>query len=282
MTENYRDSLNDPSRWNPLNDPKRWADLSMIKPPATFNAKRFQKLIDRTMGVNAQGKSIVRLVWAWDQQQFEAGEMRQKYRFYSWQGPDGKIIDISPPRWILEERNEPGQYMPTWQSARWVRVPDEFGLSGYKVIDALGDPPVDGWYTPLYTIAEHDENNRCCDKLKVQGRKCWGYYREPSWTDIQVLRDARAKRDRTAYKQSPNDPLSEETVMEAFREGAAWNEAESIPKQKRLYDMWVDHIETWGWQIGETNHKRLTHGRHHVMPTKRFGETASGLLVPTN
>lgn len=264
-----------------LDDPRRWGDAGIWERPG-YDAERFQKRLNRVMGLSVSGQPIVRLVWAWDEQQYEAGEIRQKYRYYAEEVREGagagRIVDISPPRWILEERQEPGQYREGWERLRYVRVPDEWSVSGYQVIDALGEAPADGWYVALWVIAEHEEGNGCCKRSKG---KCWGKYREPGEIDLEILREAKKKRDETEYRQSPHEPLSTETVARAMLEGRAANEAESIGKKKQLYDLWLNHAEMWGWQIGETNEKRLRHGRWHVMPGQ-MKETASGLVVPDN
>lgn len=274
--------LKSPDRFEALNNPRRWADPGIHTPPA-FNVRKFQKRINRVIGTSVNGQPIVRLVWAWDEQQFEAGEIRQKYRFYSHEitsGPQaGKIIDISPPRWILEERHEPEQYLSAWNRVRYVTVPDEFSFSGRRTLDALGAPPTDGWYLPLWVIAEHDDDNACCLRMLEQKRKCWGCYREPSDIDLNLLAEAKARRDATPFKQSPHEPLTPQTVAEAFLAGRAANEAEAVAKRKQLHELWLSHVETWGWRIGETNPKRLHHGRWHLMPQKMM-ETPSGLMVP--
>src|SRR5262245_44460993 len=116
------DHLSTGDRWAAYNDPRRWVDPEIRHRP-NFNVHKHQKRLNRILGTS-DGKPIVRLSWAWDVRRFEMGEIRQAYRFYTVTLPNGDTCDLSPPRWIYEERNEPGQYMPTWESARYVPVLD--------------------------------------------------------------------------------------------------------------------------------------------------------------
>lgn len=179
------DHLSTGDKWAHLNNPTRWTEDGIWNPPP-FNVRKFQKRIDRILGT-ADGKPIVRVVWAWQVRRWEAGEMRQAYRFYTAQLPNGDTCDLSPPRWILEERFEPSQYMPSWIENRYVRrqidvkqigtqlrTTDDFGRPldtpveepvfepVYEVVDSLGEPPAEGFYSYLLTVADHDPDQGCC------------------------------------------------------------------------------------------------------------------------
>src|SRR6185369_7615775 len=49
----------------------------------------------------------------------KAGEWRQKYRALSIDIGNDDYVDISPPRWILEERFEPEALAVSWESTRY-------------------------------------------------------------------------------------------------------------------------------------------------------------------
>src|SRR5882672_3796969 len=171
------DHLGTGERRNAYNDTRRWADADVRHRP-NFNVHKYQKKINRLLGT-ADGKPIARVVWAWDVSRFECGEIRQAYRFYTARLPNGDTCDLSPPRWMFEERFEPGQYMPNWEDVRYIRrqidvrylgerkvthdaegrrLPESFQEPiyepVYEVLDSLGPPPRDGFYSYLFTIAD--------------------------------------------------------------------------------------------------------------------------------
>lgn len=111
------------------NDPTHWADAGIYKTP-DFDAKEYQKKIDRIVGLSPSGHSIVKLVWAWDARKRENtawdsfgvatdGEWRQKYRALTIEIGNDDYVDISPPRWILEERFEPEAIAQSWELTRY-------------------------------------------------------------------------------------------------------------------------------------------------------------------
>lgn len=302
-------------RWAGYNDPRRWADPEIRKRP-NFNVHKHQKRINRILGTS-DGKPIVRLSWAWDVTRFEMGEMRQAYRFYTVTLPNGDTCDLSPPRWMYEERIEPGQYMPTWESARYVPVLDGEKLVGwddvwweydekgnvrhfdeprklprfepiYKKVDSLGPPPPNGFYSYLFTIADHDPDHSCCKRAwknwrsgKRKTMRCWGYYREPSQKDLDRLAEAKAYRDAEPYKQSPHEPLSTQTLREIAIIERSWNEEQKAKASEMSSDIWGNQLAIWGHRLETNDPAVLHHGKFKFMPEKRFGETDSGLLVPT-
>lgn len=114
---------------SPYNDKQRWADAGIFKAPL-FNVEGWQRKADRVVGLSPSGRSIVRLIWAWDARKWEntewdsfgiatAGEWRQKYRALSVDIGNDDYVDISPPRWILEERYEPQSLAVSWEATRY-------------------------------------------------------------------------------------------------------------------------------------------------------------------
>jgi len=198
--------------------------------PQAVNVEAYQKKIDDIMGTTLDGKPIVRLIWSWDSREWIAGEWRAKYRHMTVTVPGG-IVDICPPRWILEERNEPGQYWDAWEAGRYFTVPE----TG-ETIDLRGAPPREGWYSYLDLVADHAEGRTCCDHLfKEEQRRCWGFYREPSQEDLDMLARAKQLRDADKYVD-PNKPLSPEVLAELGRNAFTRNEKLKIARRHGLED----------------------------------------------
>jgi hypothetical protein len=113
-------------------DEKNWTVEGIWKPPSTFDAAKYQKRLDQIFGLSPSGESICRVRWAWQCQRWEnvewddfgnaiKGEWRQKYRALTVEIGNDEYVDISPPRWVLEERFEPGQYARSWELTRYTR-----------------------------------------------------------------------------------------------------------------------------------------------------------------
>lgn len=111
------------------NKPELWASAGIFKAPE-FDVTGYQKKINRIVGVSPSGAPIVQLVWAWDARKWEnlewdsfgnakSGEWRQKYRALSVDIGNNDYVDISPPRWILEERFEPEALAISWEATRY-------------------------------------------------------------------------------------------------------------------------------------------------------------------
>jgi hypothetical protein len=280
------DYLSTKDRHPVYDNPRKWGEPGIWNPP-TFDVAKFQKRLDKIVGTS-DGKPIVRLVWAWQSREFfhtefdglgtpTKGEFRAKYRFMTITLPDGDEVDISVPRWILEQRYEPGQYWQTWQQSRYVQDP---ALG--RTVDKRGDPPPDGWYGYLRTVAEHDPEEACCDRAwRDHRRRCWGYYREPSEKDLWILQKAVNMRDKDPQKVSPHEPLPEWALDDAQR--LAYAEEKAVEKEgSRLnHDFWHSWVNSHGWRAFESNHKTLTHGKYKfAWPTKFKTDEKSGLSIP--
>jgi hypothetical protein len=280
------DHLSTKDRHHLYDNPLRWCSPGIWEPP-TFNARKFQKKLNRICGTS-DGKPIVRLVWAWQSREFfhtefdslgkpTKGEHRAKYRFITVTLPNGDEVDISVPRWILEQRFEPGQYWESWQRTRYIYDP----LIG-RHVDKRGEPPADGWYGYLRTIAEHDPDNACCDRAwRDHRRRCWGYYREPGEKDLDILRRAIALRDADPYKHSPHEPLPEYALDELQR--LAYAEAQEVKEENAQinHDGWASWLAQHGWRAFEDNPKTLAWGKYKfAYPSKQFKRRPSGIIVP--
>jgi hypothetical protein len=121
---------------HPIYDkPSKWSSAGIFVPPTHFDKEAYQLLLDEIFGT-ANGRSICRVSWAWEQRKWwnytwdefgnaTKGEWRQKYTALTVEVGGDEYVDVSPPRWVLEERFEPGQYEKSWESSRYVHDPSE-------------------------------------------------------------------------------------------------------------------------------------------------------------
>lgn len=290
-------------------DPVKWGTFGIWEPPA-FDVDGYQKRIDAVVGTSL-GQPIVRLVWAWDKRCRESYytkwnftgkgtelEFEYKYRVARVPIGDDNTVDICPPRWLFEQRYEPGQYTPSWEQSRWAekdvgkrhtcgRSDEQLAVETCDCEDVrarveLRPPaPRDGWYQLLWAAAEHDENRECCDRLyKSSRRNCWGYYRLPNDKDLERLQRAVKLRDADIKRVDPHAPMPPEAVDEVFR--AAFIEQEEIDRRKdaELTESYRDFAKSAWWRIREAaGSKRLHHGPYHIF-NNPFSRTKSGLIVP--
>lgn len=192
-----------------VNEPRSWANVSVHTPPE-FDIAKFQKQINKILGLTENGLPVCRLVWAadikktyikkyckWEGLLGVETELHAKYRFARIKIPNttDTYIDIPPPRWIIEEHNSYGQGAASSEKARW----DKFGK------ELIPPPALEGYYSELFTIAEHTET--CCNDKLV----CWGTYRLPSQKDLNRLQRAKNLRDKDMFID-PTRPLSPDTL----------------------------------------------------------------------
>ena len=199
-----------------LDNPKRWNQR--LKP--WFDVEAFQARIDDRVGLNRDGRPIVRLVWGQDVTQHIFGESTPRYwtrrlkvgAGYTW---------YTVPRWIFERRIEPEQYADAWNATRYsIRDPTEgtgqrcddcgstsepeliggklycrncagTNIAGGAVIDK-GPPPTE-MYIYMMDASRHeglmkDGWPHCCTRAYYTNRsRCWGEYRPPNDFDLTVL-----------------------------------------------------------------------------------------------
>lgn len=182
-------ALDNPSRWN-----------QYLKP--WFDVERFQDRIDSRVGLNAKGQSILRLVWAQDIEQTLFDESTPRY----WVRRRAKEY-WTVPRWIIERRIEPEQYMPGWEQKRYAIEDPETGVK----VDR-GEPPSE-YFVFAYLVAEHAEHTingwpQCCDIAYHETRsRCWGRYRAPGDDTIALIEQAVRQMDADKFID-PYRPLS--------------------------------------------------------------------------
>lgn len=224
-----------------LNNPKRWH--LRLKP--WFDVERFQQRINDRVGLNRDGRPIVRLVWGQDVTQRAFGEEMPRYWFRRQKAYPGYRW-WTVPRWIFERRIEPEQYTAAWNASRYsLKDPTEgighrcedcgstsepeiisgklycrscagINISGGAVIDK--GPPPDEMYVFMMECAVHegmtDPVNHwplCCTRAFYTDRsRCWGEYRQPSDFDLTVLDQS----TRSMEAAKANNPYRELTAAE--------------------------------------------------------------------
>lgn len=283
--------LTDQSRkHSEYNDPLQW--WSTLNPPL-FNRAKWQKKIDNIVGLSERGQSIIVIRWAWESSYEMFGKLKQRYSFVTLE-IEGKEIQFSVPRWVIEQRIEPEQFKPSWDATRYVVDPatvitdlttatyDDEGNCTYTgdVIYA-GDkldkgPCPNEWWQNLWIIADHD--GLCCKKAEEMSRSCWGYYRHPSQWDInEVQRIHHAKLNDPTYDQSPFEPLTSETLEQTAKSEFERKEKADTKKKaeldQRIDQAFDDHLYNLRFEGPRY------HFGENVGPYKK---TEQGLYVPDN
>lgn len=224
-----------------LNDYTTWATPELHTPP-DFDVKGYQSRINRILGVSASGAPIIRLIWTWGKEGYSNYyskwdnygmgtdlELRARYRFVTIPINNVDYIDIPAPRWVLEERIEPAQYLAGDEEAR-------FQIRDGKRVELRPPLSRDGFYAEYHLIADH---KKCCKGTEKQGKlRCWGAYRLPNESDLEDIRIAKNKRDNDLdYFQDPHKPFTPETLQAIERQSAEFAEEQEHRKreQQRLF-----------------------------------------------
>jgi len=283
-------------------NPVKWGTPGIWEPPV-FDAAGYQKKIDAIVGTSL-GKPIVRLIWAWDNRGREfnftkwdssgkgvEGEWERKYRVARVPIGNGNTTDICPPRWLFEQRYEPGQYGLSWERTRWASkdvgknhkcslteaemLTEECDCEPIRArVELKPPPPSDGWYQLLWAIAEHEPGRACCARVYEENRRnCWGLYRLPAEKDLERLRRAVSLRNADAQKVGPHAPSEPDVLAEIHR--AAFAEHEEDERRKRR-----ENDDIFRVSPGISPTKRLKNGRWHDVKNDPFRVTSAGLLVP--
>lgn len=219
---------------HPLNDPSKWdADLR----PPYFDAESFQKRINDRVGLNAEGKPIIRLIWGpqsiglWDVPRYHLSRV-----------PNGEgWLYTTIKRWYLEKHLERSQYYDSWNKSRYgITEPAEGAEKCEKcgsidnpvevygmrrcgscgstelvkgVVVDKGEPPED-FYIFAWMCASHEDFDQdagweaCCERAYRDGHKrCFGTFRSPNDYDLECISAAVRRRDDEPYVD-PYAPLS--------------------------------------------------------------------------
>lgn len=224
--------------------------------PCPVDLKSFQERIDRALGKMPDGKPKVRVVWGQAATQFVMGRQRMKYPFYRYM-EGGEIQDIGTPRFYFEElhTNAELQTQGRWEQARWAWI------DGEKV-DLLGPIPEDGFYSPLFAIAHHDDY--CCGGREfIRGEPCLGAYRPPTDSDITRLQRMHKRKEQASRHEL--DPTPEQVTK------AAAEMAEKRDEQFRsnIREVIEDYIKTRSHSWDTLDPAVLQHGKYHWLRSSR-------------
>ena len=279
---------------HPYDDERNWTQAGIWKPPE-FDVARFQKKINDIVGLSPSGEPIVRLKWAWECRKWRntnwddfgnatEGEWRQRYVALTVELDNDDYCDISPPRWVLEERFEPSAIAGSWEASRYLRVISDVPSPTCRYCYALnwvdphastselltcifcreitvlnsvrrdihGPVPRDGWYNLLpYVgiIAEHDESVQCCDRKWAESREiCYGRYKVPGEKELQRLKRAIHLRNQDA-ETNPHAELDPVALKQARQWAGETIEEQRVGKREELKAAIRDEVNTHGASV---------------------------------
>jgi hypothetical protein len=260
-----------------------------------FDNEEFQRKIDARVGLNRDGKSILRLMYAPQVMTWAMGEHVPRYWTKRWkQGGAWKYEQ--PDRFVFEKRLERESYWEAHQATRFQQDPE----SG-EVTD-LGPPPED-FYVFDSLIAVHDGfraesgEPQCCeeawngetkyrinDRLELISepvggrRRCWGRYRDPNDSDLENIERAVREMCEGPY-YNPYLPLTPEQLASLEVEANLNAQRVADEATERLRENSDDFQHTHGWRLRESSAKRLSHGRYHFMGNS-WKAGKHGLAIP--
>lgn len=233
-----------------------------------FNYKKFQRKIDERVGLNRDGKPILRLVHAPSVTTWALGEVIPRY-WTKRRKESGEWKYEQPDRWVIEKRLEKESYWDAHQAARFQTIP----ATG-EVID-IGPPPED-FYVFEYLIAEHDGfqiegEPQCCKKAweggtvlklnhrlelveeRVGGRRrCWGKYRDPNDSDLAKIEQAVKVMNESPYF-NPYLPITQEQLIAIEAQANLDAERMADEANKRMKENSDDFIKLHGWRLTNTD-----------------------------
>lgn len=256
------------------NVPETWTE-AIHAMPFGVDVESFQSKINRICGLTPFGTPNVKLTWMPDAENYtkyysewdEAG-FGTKTRLVGMYVYDENLSEtIPPPRWALKQFVHPSRYLGTDDAVRWTSS----GNGGQVKVRELRPPRSDkGFYARLMAIGRHNES--CCREQKQQGLTCWGDYREPDESYLNLLKKAVAMRD-AEESQNPNEPLSARTLQLAAIEAA--NDVKA--QQEREEAITLNHIT-------ENLDTILAHatGDKTFLDKKKDFSFSNGLFIPKN
>lgn len=218
----------------PLDDPVHW-DEDVV--PPFFDAQSFQERIDSRVGLNAEGKSIVRLIWG-----PKSIGLYDVPRYWIRRTKDGEGFRYATiKRWYLETRLERAQYFDSWNATRYgmtepaegaercescaaIDKPIETPMGRYcgvcgstqlvKGEQVDKGPPPDEFFKFAWMCANHEAFDqdagwpKCCERADKDGHKrCFGTFRSPNDYDLECISAGLRRRAEDAWID-PYAPLS--------------------------------------------------------------------------
>jgi hypothetical protein len=237
-------------RHSVLDDPRRWSDE--LRPPY-FDAVTFQSRLDARVGVNREGKSILRVVWA-----PKSIGLYGIPRYWVTRVRDGEGWKYtSVPRWVLESRVEKSQYAQSWALTRHAMTADD----GYVPTE-----PPDDFYMFRWLCAEHEAPDplwgqpKCCRRAWEPNRlRCWGTYRAPNDYDLACVSKALQVREQGRFIDAYN-PLSVADLIALETTSTTQMEKLVQAEQAETAAMGRDFDRLHGWRLtpdAPTTHNRF-------------------------
>lgn len=225
------------AKLHPLDDPREWARQPAYDPPRDVDIAAEQKKIDEIYGTDANGQSIMKLVWTGDREywfQFytewnalghpTAEPQRSPLiRYQTLHDSNGKKIrDTFPARWLLLSRIAKSQYENDWKQYSYVYAPELSGVQEYDLgngqtrLEARpvykqirpDEPPPALW---LWYATIKDCNGQCCVSARKSGRVCYGKYAPPAAIHETLYHQRRADE---AQGYRPFEKLNYSTIRE--------------------------------------------------------------------
>jgi hypothetical protein len=266
----HASELDNPSRWN-----------QYLKP--WFDVEAFQQRINDWVGLARDGSPIIRLVWGQDVTTRAYFEETPKYWTRRQKGhPD--FIWWTVPRWILEAKLEPEQYVDAWNATRYKMLDPSAGtglkcgdcgmpgdpelingqlycrscvstnIIGGQVVDK--GPPPEIYYSFMSECAEHEGMTdpvngwpQCCTRAFYEDRRrCWGTYRNPGDLDLEIASQTVRRMEHTKARD-PRRPLTIQELQEV--ELASNMQVERANEQFEMYERQLaeDFNKLHGWRL---------------------------------
>lgn len=253
---------------HPLNDPSKWSED--IRPPY-FDAESFQQRLDKRVGLNREGKSILRVVWA-----PKSIGVYGIPRYWIRRVKDGESWRFtSVPRYVLESRLERSQYARAWSL---------LGLTMGKEDGFVETEPPEDFYMFRWMCTEHEAPDplwgrpKCCQRAWEPERlNCWGTYRAPNDYDLACVSKALQVREQGKFIDA-YEPLSIADLMAI--EAASMKQMAALVAKENNEQVAIgrDFDKKHGWRLGKD--APTTHNRFHDVGTSiALGEQRGNIIL---
>jgi hypothetical protein len=118
--------------------------------------------------------------------------------------------EIGIPRIWISQYTPPSLVGP-WDEARQ-RILSKIGSHS-----DMGAFPREGFYYLGFHLIAHHEGRQCCEKAKIERRKCFGYYRDPSELDILYVNSLIKERDRNSERHAWTETADDKTMYRVLK-----------------------------------------------------------------
>lgn len=257
---------------NPLNDPEQWTDS---REPPWFDVKHFQKRIDRAIGKNKDGHSIIKLIWAPTVWTRYFGESMPEYWYARYRSKTGWKYKLVP-RWLFVERIEPARYVDAWEATRYIHEDGRVGDRG---------PAPQEMFTLKSVCATHTElkNDKgepyCCAAWETKENnylRCWGEYREPNDQDLGAIIEAFKTMEANPFFDKYS-PISSEELDFIAKQARHEHRTAMQAKDDRWWEIFMDQVNFWGYRVNNDDPGVAHHGNKHF---PHMEQNESGIWAP--